>query len=118
MRPTLLAVVDDHEEISELIRLIITIAHEGIDVRIVPADDRVFQRQRWEDVDVGLIDMNMPFASGETVLEWLAKNKPTIRRVAMSANDIPQYEPDRLQWAHAFLRKPFYRDQIEDLLGL
>ena len=66
----------------------------------------------WDEIDVAVVDLLLPSATGGELLRWLEAHAPHVRRVAMSG-----WSPDRLQDdvpCHVRLLKPF---TVEEMLA-
>jgi two-component system invasion response regulator UvrY len=83
---TKLAIVDDHELIRQGI---VKLVEEGDNEVVVQANNGshlILQLQN-HDVDIVLMDINMPEMNGIEATKWLAEHRPDVKVVALSALD-------------------------------
>jgi CheY-like chemotaxis protein len=102
--------VEDDEMITRMIGLMlggepdVVMTAGGSDVAALT--DEVM----WRDVDVAIVDLFLPRATGGELLRWLADNAPHVRRIAMSGA-VPDLAADATD-AHVRLLKPFTIDDL------
>jgi CheY-like chemotaxis protein len=103
-------VVEDNDMITRLVTHMLE-GEAGITMTLGGSDvTSLMSEPTWYDVDVALVDLLLPGAVGDDLLNWLAVHAPHVRRVAMSGAG-----PLRLsqaEAAHVQLSKPFMLDDL------
>lgn len=80
-----LLVVDDHVEITDLIREIA--GTEGYDVHALNQSSQFFDQFEKIDPDVVCIDIHMPDVDGIEILRWLSSHGSVARIIILSGGD-------------------------------
>jgi CheY-like chemotaxis protein len=80
-----LLVVDDHVEITDLIREIAET--EGYDVHALNQSSQFFDQFEKIDPDVVCIDIHMPDVDGIEILRWLSSHGSSARIIILSGGD-------------------------------
>jgi DNA-binding response OmpR family regulator len=106
-------IVDDEEDISKLVRLILE--DEGYEVHAAPNGEEALDLLREELYDLVLLDLLMPGMSGWDVLKQLRTNAkgnqtPVILLTGRSTN-LKDLQQDMLQYS-AYITKPFHPDDL------
>lgn len=79
-------IVEDNIDVAHMLSTLLRLNGAGVEVKLHTDDfAAVMDVQRWDGIDVGVIDLMLPKVSGVTILRWMADNVPTVRRVVYSA---------------------------------
>jgi DNA-binding response OmpR family regulator len=68
---------------------------------------------QWDGVDAVLLDWNLPHFDTSTLLDYLAKERPHVRRVVFTAQSSDEIPPDNID---VLLQKPVSMDRIASAL--
>jgi two-component system NarL family response regulator len=91
MQPTKVIIVDDHPMVAEGIEALLD-GYDDIDVVATLTDGpQIIDAVDQMDVDVILLDLNMPRISGLSATEMILEKHPQMRILILSMHDSPQY---------------------------
>ncbi len=91
MQPTKVIIVDDHPMVAEGIEALLD-GYDDIDVVATLTDgQQIIDAVDQMDVDVILLDLNMPRISGLSATEMILEKHPQMRILILSMHDSPQY---------------------------
>lgn len=91
MQPTKVIIVDDHPMVAEGIEALLD-GYDDIDVVATLTDgQQIIDAVDKMDVDVILLDLNMPRISGLSATEMILEKHPQMRILILSMHDSPQY---------------------------
>jgi two-component system, chemotaxis family, chemotaxis protein CheY len=115
-----IVIVDDDDDIREL--LLRTLPRDGFEILEARDGHEALALLEREELDLLLLDWNMPNATGGDVLAELARQERTVPVIVLTADDDPaRREIAEALGAAAFLAKPFspieLLNAIERLLG-
>lgn len=80
-------VVDDEPSIGQWLTVMLEL--EDIEVSVAEENfDALLTAEPWTGIDVAIVDLMLPGATGAAILAWLAAHLPKIRRVAFSASAV------------------------------
>lgn len=83
-------IVDDHQLFSQSLELLIT-SFKDFEVINHFENGKVFisylQDNTDADVDLILLDVNMPVLDGVSTMKWIKENRPSLKVIALSVND-------------------------------
>jgi len=106
-------VIDDQESVVDVMECLLRAAgHRVVGCTSGRAGIEIF-RERADEIDAVLLDLTMPDADGEQVLEALRRIRPDVRVVISTGHDASFVEERVRAQATGFLRKPF--DPAEDV---
>lgn len=105
-----IAIVDDHLLFSNSLKLMINSFENFQVVNTFDNGKKLklfFQHQEnTDDIDIILLDVNMPVLGGVDTMRWLKENKPNQKVMALSVNDKPETIIKMLQFgAKGYLLK-------------
>jgi len=108
--------VDDDPDIS--LALADYLRQEGYDVEVVETGNGALQKATTKVYDVVLLDVGLPDRDGIEVLVELAKHKPQLPIVLLTAftSLARTTPPDKLNKAFAYLTKPYSREEVKEVL--
>ena len=83
-------IVDDHQLFSQSLELLIN-SFKDFEVINRFENGKVFlsylQDHEDTDVDLILLDVNMPVLDGLSTMKWIKENRPDLKVIALSVND-------------------------------
>ncbi|WP_035643977.1 response regulator transcription factor [Flavobacterium sp. ASV13] len=83
-------IVDDHQLFSQSLELLIN-SFKGFEVINRFENGKLFvsylQEHANADVDLILLDVNMPVLDGVSTMKWIKENRPDLKVIALSVND-------------------------------
>jgi PAS domain S-box-containing protein len=108
--------VDDDPDIG--LALSDYLSKEGFEVEVVETGNAAIQKGTTQAYDVVLLDVGLPDRDGIEVLGELAKFKPQLPVVLLTAFTSLQKTtpPDKLNKAFAYLTKPYSREKVKEVL--
>lgn len=99
-------IVDDETHVAAMLEEAVT--HFGYDVRLAPTGHDAIHAVREFQPDVVLLDLTLPDASGEAVLEHLQQIHPEVPVIMVTGNiDIELAQRTLEQGAFDYIAKPF-----------
>jgi len=110
-------IADDHEETRELIRKILLI-QDDIEV-VTDASDGIeaIQKYESEEIDVILMDINMPEMNGLEAADKLSSEYPDVTIVMMSVQNESEYLRKAMDsGARSYIVKPFDVDALSETI--
>lgn len=111
-------VIEDRHLLAMLLGQVL--ARNGIDAEILRKGAEVIVRLRDEAADYALVcsDVELPEASGWTILEWVRSHRPRLRMMLISGDRDDDFllEADR-RGAVAAFRSPFKIAEVEQTLA-
>lgn len=85
-----IVIVDDHLLFSQSLRLLIN-SFKGFEVVNSFENGKEFishlEEHNTDQIDIVLLDVNMPILDGLSTIKWLKKNQPHLNVIALSVND-------------------------------
>ena len=121
MTKSRLLVVDDHVEITDLIREIAEA--DGYEVSAINRSSEFFDRFEEIDPDTVCIDIHMPDVDGIEILRWLSDRRCRAKVIILSGGD-PLFTKvaERIGEASSLrvqtIVKPFQLSEFRDALGI
>lgn len=105
-------IVDDESRMRSSLRILLDCA--GREIQECETGLDAIARLKSQDVDLALLDINMPGISGLEVLEWIATNKISTSVILVSANDCIDSAIFALRYgAVEFVRKPLKPEELQ-----
>lgn len=105
-------IVDDESRIRSSLRMLLE--RPGREIHECETGLDAIARLKPQDVDLVLLDINLPDISGLEVLEWVATNRISSSVIFVSANDSIDSAILALRFgAIEFVRKPFKLEEIQ-----
>ena len=111
-------VVEDHRGLGVLLRCVLT--NHGVEAEIVHNGVEAILRLKNAAADYGLVcsDVELPGASGWTILEWVRTGYPELPMVLISGvNDGDFLREAHRRGAAGALRKPFNFGEVQHMLS-
>ncbi len=113
--PTVL-VVDNEVDLVEILRTEITGA--GYDVLTAYDGEEATERLRQRDVDLVVLDLNMPRMNGFEVLRKLREDHPRTKTIVLTGyGDLATAIRCKKMGANHFLSKPYSLNELLDEMG-
>jgi CheY-like chemotaxis protein len=113
---TRVLIVDDSTTIRSIVRKALMATRFPFEVGEVADGPAALQRLRDDEFDVIFIDQNMPDVSGLETLAKIKQIRPDITTVMMSSAQNPDLAAGARALGAAFLKKPFFPADIENVL--
>lgn len=105
-------VVDDEEPIREMLKTILERAGHRVVTAANGQEALEVADEEGQDLDLVILDINMPLLSGREAFNRLRGKIPGIKVLIASGLDLdPRIDP-LLREADGYLRKPFYLDEL------
>lgn len=105
-------IVDDESRIRSSMRILLDGA--GREIQESETGFDAIEKLKSQDIDLVLLDINLPDISGLEVLQWVANNKISTNVIFVSANDSIDSAILALRYgAVEFVRKPFDLDELK-----
>lgn len=116
-----LLVVDDHVEITDLIREIAET--DGYEVYAINKSSEFFERFEEIDPDTVCIDIHMPDVDGIEILRWLSDRRCRAQVIILSGGDplftkVAERIGQAANLSVQTLVKPFQLSEFRDVLGI
>ena len=116
--PTKALVVEDHQGLGMLLRCVLS--NHGVEAEIVRNGVEAIVRLKDAAADYGLVfsDVELPGASGWTILEWVRTRYPKLPMVLISGvNDGNFQREAHRRGAVGACRKPFNFGEVQHMLS-
>jgi DNA-binding response OmpR family regulator len=116
-RPTRILIVDDSSTTRSIVRKILSASKFPLEIADSPDGLKALQDVRERNVDIVLLDFNMPGFDGFEILSELRRLESRVAVVIMTATDDPGLaERAQMAGAAAFLKKPFFPADVDAVL--
>jgi DNA-binding response OmpR family regulator len=114
--PARVLVVDDSSTMRGIVRR--TLQASKFPVRVAEADDGLtaLEELRRRQFDIVFLDFNMPGLNGFETMSELRREHPAVGVVIMTSSDNKSFAGRARQAGAAFLKKPFYPSDVDELL--
>ena len=97
-------------------RIVLNALGEGTEVFEVDNSYKILDIVNREDIDIALLDVEMPFINGIETAKQIMSIKPDIKIIIISANN--GYKSEALSiGVHAFITKPLSEKKLEKCLN-
>ncbi len=114
-----IAIVDDHSLFASSLEKLVN-TFEGYEVSFIAKNGKDFQTKlvvHKNDVEIVLLDINMPVMDGFATADWLTKNHPEIMIIALSMDDEEEVILKMLRkGAKGFLLKDIHPNDLKQTL--
>ncbi len=111
-RPPAVLAIDDDENILDIIKTCLEGEGFVVQTHNNPVRGVEWYTQRWQEVDVVLLDYIMPEMNGAAVFERLRRANPRARVILLTACDDHVAEKLFQEGLHGYIQKPFYLKQL------
>jgi DNA-binding response OmpR family regulator len=116
-RPTRILIVDDSSTTRGIVRKILSASKFPLEIADSPDGLKALEDVRERNVDIVLLDFNMPGFDGFEILSELRRLQSRVAVVIMTATDDPGLaERAQMAGAAAFLKKPFFPADVDAIL--
>lgn len=116
--PNRVLIVDDSSTMRGIVRKILTASRFALDVHEVSEGQAAISQLRTGNFGMVFLDYNMPGLNGFETMAMIKRDHPAMAVVMItSALDEAVEERARTAGATAFLKKPFYPSDIDDILA-
>jgi DNA-binding response OmpR family regulator len=116
-RPARILIVDDSSTTRGIVRKILSASKFPLEISDSPDGLKALQDVRERNVDIVLLDFNMPGFDGFEILSELRRLESRVAVVIMTATHDPSLaERAQMAGAAAFLKKPFFPYDVDAVL--